>query len=358
MFQLKSSYVSRIVIMLHQSRFQKLTLKQIFRKILLVMPVSQILTNGNEMSGWWRSYWLRHFVLISAVLVVLPAFYYGILPPFLQKIDDSPMVSLVNEPNKSQVVSVIAAVIKREVETYGWTPNDPFFYPTYALDNMPNYQLGILSSISRFTMDMSDQIGRMRGSSQIDPDLDNAVDKLKYSGKIWVVDFKTSFMPVTPSEDQYKLAWQALQSYNRRVAMGNAIFEKRPDVLQVILNRINLHLASVSAMLDEHIRQSDFLPYDRRADDIFYHVKGMLYAYSLIIKALQHDFDKIISDWDLITTWQNLVTSLDMAAALSCLIITNGAPDGLLFPNHLLTQGFYLFRVRTQLGELTSILQK
>jgi hypothetical protein len=40
------------------------------------------------------------------------------------------------------------------------------------------------------------------------------------------------------------------------------------------------------------------------------------------------------------------------------LIVWNGYPDGLLIPNHLAAQGFYLLRARTQLRELTSILLK
>lgn len=337
-----------------QSRFQKLTPRQILRKVLPATsasdPSSDIVTSGRN--------WRKHLILIGAVCVLLPVIYYGILPPFIQKIDDQPTLALTYEPNKSRVVTTIAALVAREVETYGWTPNDPFFYPTYALDNMPNFQLGMLAAISRFTLEMSDQIGRMRGSSQIDPDLDNAVGKLKYSGKIWVVDFNTSLMPVAPSEDQYKAALRALQSYNRRVAMGDAIFEKRADNLQVTLDRIALHLGSVSAMLDDRIRDAGFFPYDSQADDIFYQVKGVLYAYSQIVKALEHDFEKIIKERDLTAIWQNLSTSLEIAGGLSPLIITNGAADGLFFPNHLSAQGFYLLRARTQLRELTSILQK
>jgi len=52
------------------------------------------------------------------------------------------------------------------------------------------------------------------------------------------------------------------------------------------------------------------------------------------------------------------VASMGEGASLSPLIVINGAPGALVQPNHLTTQGFYLLRARTQLEEITDILQK
>ncbi len=40
------------------------------------------------------------------------------------------------------------------------------------------------------------------------------------------------------------------------------------------------------------------------------------------------------------------------------LIVSNGSPDDLYPANHLLAEGFYLMRARTQLREITNILLK
>jgi len=53
-----------------------------------------------------------------------------------------------------------------------------------------------------------------------------------------------------------------------------------------------------------------------------------------------------------------MMRSLRTAAAMDPLIVANGASDGFLVPSHLAAQGFYLLRVRTQLREVTDILQK
>jgi hypothetical protein len=45
-------------------------------------------------------------------------------------------------------------------------------------------------------------------------------------------------------------------------------------------------------------------------------------------------------------------------ATLQPLVVINGAPNALVQPNHLTAQGFYLLRARTQLEELSDILQK
>ena len=90
---------------------------------------------------------------------------------------------------------------------------------------MPNYQQGIIYALSRFTAEMGDQIGRSRGSSQMDPDLDRATGLLRYPGTIWLFDLSTSWAPTASSESQYRAAARALRSYNERVAAGTAPFD-------------------------------------------------------------------------------------------------------------------------------------
>ncbi len=72
-----------------------------------------------------------------------------------------------------------AALLDRELSDQGWTANDPLFYPTAILDNMPNYQQGMVGALSRFSFELLDQLGRARGTSQADPDLKSAVGLLQ-----------------------------------------------------------------------------------------------------------------------------------------------------------------------------------
>ncbi|MEJ0063275.1 MAG: DUF2333 family protein [Alphaproteobacteria bacterium] len=158
----------------------------------------------------------------------------------------------------SHAVAVAAALIDREVNIHHWAGNDPFFMPGHWLDNMPNYQQGIIYGLSRFTFQLSDQLGRARGSSQVDPDLDRASGLLKYPGNIWVFDPKTSLVPTAPSEAQYRRAREALLSYNQRLAEGRAVFDPRADNLMTALDSIAADLGSQSAVIEDNLHERRF----------------------------------------------------------------------------------------------------
>ena len=91
---------------------------------------------------------------------------------------------------------------------------------------------------------------------------------------------------------------------------------------------------------------------------MFYNAKGKLYAYALLFRELGIDFAKVLDERDLKGVWGQTEQSLVEAASLRPLIVINGRPDGLLLPNHLAVEGFYLLRARTQLREITNILAK
>ena len=144
-----------------------------------------------------------------------------------------------------------AALIDREVNQNGWPANDPFFLPGTVLDNMPNYQTGIIQALGRFAVEMVDQIGRTRGSSQADPDLDKAAGLLKYAPNVWIFDFSTSLAPTASSESQYRAAHQALLAYNEKLMSNKAVFERRTDNLLATLDRFAADIGSVSAIIDQ-----------------------------------------------------------------------------------------------------------
>jgi len=98
--------------------------------------------------------------------------------------------------------------------------------------------------------------------------------------------------------------------------------------------------------------------FDFRADDVFYATKGRLYGYYMLLRELGVDFEGVLKERNVTGAWAQMMASLRTAAAMDPLIVANGANDGFLVPSHLAAQGFYLLRVRTQLREVTDILQK
>jgi hypothetical protein len=251
-----------------------------------------------------------------------------------------------------------AALIEREVVETKWVANKPIIFPSSLLDNMPNFQMGLIYAVSRFAIEMTDVLGRTRGSSQADADLDKASGLLKYDGTIWVWEPSTSLMPTASAERQYVAGKNALMRYNRRLGEGNAVFERRADNLIAFLERVGADLGSASAALDARAMESNAGWFDTRADDIFYATKGRLYGYYMLLRAIGDDFAEVIAEKKAEGAWSNTLESLRTAAVLDPLIVCNGANDGFLLPSHLAAQGFYLLRARTQLKEVENILLK
>jgi hypothetical protein len=302
---------------------------------------------------------LRLAALAALGVALLLTLYYPIGAYVAHVVDDDPAFAVgETAPGQSRAAALAAALIERETLTHRWVANDPFFLPPAWLDNMPAFQKGIIGALSRFAIEMSDQIGRMRGSSSIDPDLDKAAGLLKYPGTIWLFDLSTSWMPTASSEQQYRAAARALSAYNERLGANQAVFERRADNLLATLDRIGKDLGSSSAVLDQHIADSPAFLIDTRADDIFYNVKGRMYAYHLLLRELGQDFSNILAERELGAAWEQMLASFEAGARLEPLIVANGDPDSLMIPSHLAAQGFYLLRARTQLGEIANILLK
>lgn len=320
-------------------------------------PTTPNASATTQTSGPARAGRLLGFGLLG--IIGLVAFYYVAGAAYFYTIDDDPefFTEIEVPENGSAVVAVAAALVDREVNVHRWLANDPFFMPGSILDNTPNYQRGIIAALSRFAVELTDEIARVRGSSQIDRNAEDAAGQLKYPGDVWFLAWSST--PVQPSsESQYRQALDNLLAYNDRLTRGEATFEKRGDNLLATLDRIASDIGSSSAALFQHIDDHAGAFYDLDADDLFYMNKGRLYGYLMILKGLEQDFGDVISSRELSAVWARLMESLEAAATLNPWVVANGSLDGQLMPNHLTSQGFMLLRARIQLREVTNILLK
>ncbi len=140
----------------------------------------------------WR--WAAWAILAVVVL------YYPVGALIVEDIDDDPQFAPRNvAPGESRAVATAAQLVTREVDTHTWTPMMPFFTPAGILDNMPNFQRGIMAALGRFSTELMDQVGRTRGSSQTDRDLEQARGFLNEQPNIWLWQPSVSLMPSTTS---------------------------------------------------------------------------------------------------------------------------------------------------------------
>jgi hypothetical protein len=313
-------------------------------------PATAALARPRRWAGWLGA---------ALGVALLVAAYYGGGALWLHRIDDDPAFGTAAElpPEASRAVAVAADLVAREVDSHRWVANDPWFQPAFVLDNMPHYQTGITAAVSRFAVELTDHLSRVRGASMVDPDADAAAGRLKYPGDVWILEWSAT--PVQPSsESQYRSAVEHLRRYNERLAQGRAVFERRADNLIATLERIAADTGSSSAALFERIDASANAWYDLTADDLFYNVKGRTYAYLLLLRGLGEDFRGVLGERAAQRNWDELLRSFEAAATLQPWVVVNGGLDSLVRPNHLASQGFLLLRARFQLYEVINILTK
>ncbi|MGE3739410.1 MAG: DUF2333 domain-containing protein, partial [Geminicoccaceae bacterium] len=162
---------------------------------------------------------VRRILRWIVAILVLVVLYYVVGAWAYYRVDDDPAF-LPAEPiaGGSRAVDMAAALIGREVVQHAWQPPDPFFWPNQFLIHPAAFQRGIQAALARFSIELEDQIGRMRGSSPVDPDLGRARGLINFPPDIWYFDLSKSFLPTVTSARNYRGARDALLSYNRRVA--------------------------------------------------------------------------------------------------------------------------------------------
>jgi len=227
----------------------------------------------------------------------------------------------------------------------------PFF------DNKAAFQRGVNQAIRRTTIELVDTLGRVRGTSQIDKDLQSARGDLQFGETKWYFSF-SPFGPTTPTPSFYRSAMESLKKFNDRLEKCEAVFDARADNLLQFLDRIAKDIGATSAILRERSESYNSGWFDTRADDRYWFAYGQLYAYYGILKAARTDFADVIEERRLATLWDELEDQLRASLRIQPAIISNGAEDGWLMPSHLATLGFYILRVRSNLVEIRMVLDR
>lgn len=225
----------------------------------------------------------------------------------------------------------------------------PFF------DNKAAFQLGINQVMRRTTTELVDTLGRVRGTSQIDQNLQDARTAMSWSETAWYVGLRG---PTRPTPSVYREGMEKLRAFNASLEKCQATFDARADNLMQFLDRIASDIGSTSDILRERIETSDAGWFDFRADDRFWFAYGQLYAYYGILVATRSDFAAVIAERNLTVLWTRMEANLRASLNVQPWIISNGNESSAFFPSHLATMGFSLLQVRSNLVELRSVLDR
>lgn len=223
------------------------------------------------------------------------------------------------------------------------------------MDNKASFQRGINQAVRRTATELADNLGRVRTTSQIDADLQDARGNLQFDEYTWYFGV-SPFGPKTPTPSYYRDAVRKLRSFNARLATCQATFDARADNLKQYIDRIASDIGSTSAILKERAENHNNGWFDFRADDRYWFAYGQLYAYYGLMKGAQADFEDVIKEKHLQSLWDTMDAQFVSALRIQPFIIANGREDGWLLPTHLTTMGFYVLRVRSNMVEISNVL--
>lgn len=228
---------------------------------------------------------------------------------------------------------------------------------TPFLDNKASFQRGVNQAVRRTSAELVDALGRVRGTSGINNDLQSARGNLQFDEYSWYFGFNP-FGPKTPTPSYYRSAVQSLRKFNTDLASCNAVFDGRADNLIQFIDRIANDIGGTSDLLAERSENHNRGWFDTRADDRFWFAYGQLYAYYAILSAAQADFSQVVAERNLGAIWAATMKQFQAALRIQPAIISNGREDGWIMPSHLATMGFYILRVRSNLVEIRSVLDR
>lgn len=321
------------------------------------------------------------FILVLVVVYVLVALVLGMI--WSSEPDEFSVRqhtrAVADEMQREPVTGFATTVtLIRVAETLldkpgGYVSND-LLLPGAWLDNMPNWEFGVLVQLRDFSRAMRSDISRSQSQSAEDPDLVIAEPQFNFDSGSWAI-------PST--ETEYRRGIKALHSYLNRLSrpeQPDAEFFARADNLANWLGDLETRLGSLSRTLGEsvgkasvsdavaNINPDDPLSEDvmgkeiktpwTKIDDVFYEARGSAWALLHIFRAIEVDFRKVLTDKNALASAKQIIIELEgTQGEMWSPVILNGDGFGVL-ANHSLTMAAYLSRASASISDMRDLLSR
>ncbi|HEY5775775.1 MAG TPA: DUF2333 family protein [Xanthomonadales bacterium] len=253
----------------------------------------------------------------------------------------------------------------------GYMSND-IMPPWVFLDNVPNWEFGVLTQVRDLARVMRNDFSRSQTQSTEDPDLIEADSLFNYSNDRW-------FPPDT--EGRYEKAMTSLESYLTRLSdpnQPNAQFYARADNLANWLGLVEKRLGSLSQRLsasvgqerlntdlsgDTAATQSTASPQEVgvktswfKIDDVFYETRGSSWALIHFLRAAEVDFNDVLRKKNALISFRQIIRELESTQEnLHAPMVLNGDKFG-AFANHSLVMANYISRANAAIIDLRFLL--
>lgn len=290
-----------------------------------------------------RIVWSKASAFLLLALIVL---YYPLGGALNEKIDRNADFGVIKRESSSSTLELLAALIDRETAQNIWTPNLPFLFPSYFLDNMPSFQSGIIRGVAVINKQMSRQIICPNDTKE-KTYLLAANDMLDYPPNIWVFDNSLKISP--SSSNQYRKARKRIRDFNRNLETTPCIWDKNAANLNIIIKAVRNDLNTSTSELEQQMHEHDSDVFDLKADDVFYYNQGKAYAYMLSLKSLSHDYKNFLVEKNLYADWTKTIKALENATELQPRMVRNAKADSTFAANHLIGLAYYIQKAQSML---------
>jgi len=307
----------------------------------------------------------RKYVHLGTIAIAIFLLWIGFVmvvnskkpePIVLQKMDQTIKGVYFTKTNQ--------ALIKQMQEN--WIPND-IFWPTVLLDNMPNFQIGILEVVRYNVRVLRDNLSRMRTTDKLDPYAEKAFTLLSNDPYKW-------WFP--SAESKWKLGYEKLDLFAQNLITGKSHFYPRADNLIQLLEQyvslmggVNTRLInaprdiqktiSIEVQPNNGTSAGGVVDIDipwHKIDDNFYYAQGVSYALYESFEAIRTDFMDVLVDKNSLNLMDKIMEHL-RRCNFEPLIVTNGSPAS-IFANHSLNLSGVFNDARQKINSLTLALKQ
>jgi len=256
----------------------------------------------------------------------------------------------------------------------GYLRNDKM-PPGVAMDNMPNWEYGVLTELRDSVRALRNDFSRSQTQSIENDDLKRADSDFNFDADAWV-------LPAT--EDEYHQGIEALKGYLAELASGSARarFFARADNLAAYLSVVEKRLGSYGQRLSGSVGNAELLaafgaedvlgegqsalqsagdslprtPWNE-IDDVFFEARGYSWALLHMMKALAIDFAPVLRDKNAVVSMQQVIRDLEYATMRKWSpLVLNGDGFGVL-ANHSLVLASYMSRANAAVLDLRMLLE-
>jgi hypothetical protein len=298
--------------------------------------------------------WRAGGVLLLVLLVVNAAFgLYWSREPDVRPIEPLPE-AVTGDTTTAALIMVAQTLLDKPG---GYLSNDILPHRLW-LDNMPNWEFGVLVQVRDMTRVMRRDMSRSQSQSADDRDLMRAEPQFNFDHKSWAI-------PAT--EREYRRGIEALEHYRQRLATGEAHFFARADNLSYWLGDVHSRLGAMSRQLSQSVGRDPVAGHKAgervktpwlEIDDVFYQARGGCWALIHLLRAAEHDFADVLEKKNAQASYRQVIVELEATQqTVWSPMILNGSGFGVL-ANHSLVMANYISRANAALMELRQLLSQ